>query len=255
MKQAGFAIIALLIAFAILFGGGGNVDTSHRLEAPSSEAFFGTDTLGRDLFARVAGGVGMSVAVAAVSVAFSFTAGVVLSYLYTLQHFPREILLSVSDSLKAVPSIVLALFLASLSGPGVMKLAIAISLGHIADISRTAYSRTASIMGEAFIESERAIGARHSRIFFSAVLPHVIPYLALQCVSVFLSSVIAESTLSYLGCGLPVSLPSLGSILAEARPVLLSAPWMIIFPGCALLLIGTALELIALSFSESHTSS
>ena len=254
MRRAGIMILLLLVVFAFVFGGTGSIDTMQRLLPPSFAEPFGTDTLGRSLLERVAGGLGISLAVASVTSLFSIILGIVLSFLYTLPRFPKEILLSVSDSMKAVPSIVLALFLASISGPGFIKLSIAISLSHIADVSRTSYSRTSFLMNEGFVDAEKCIGAKNSRIFFRVILPHVMPYLTFQGVSIFLSAVITESTLSYLGCGIAAPLPSLGSILAESRPVILSSPWMVLFPALFLLLLGISLELIALSFSEPDTA-
>ncbi len=254
MRRIGLLILLFLLFFALFFGGSGDIDTASRLLPPSGGEPFGTDTLGRSLLERTAGGLGVSLYVASLTAFISVLAGVVLSFLYTLPSFPKEILLSISDSLKAVPSIVLALFFASVAGPGIIRLAVAISLSHIADVSRTSYFCTSALLNEGFVEAERSIGARRSRIFFRIILPHVLPYLAFQGVSVFLSAVIAESTLSYLGCGVEVPLPSLGAILSEARPVMLSAPWMVFFPAMILLLLGIALELIAFSFSDSYSS-
>ena len=254
MRKIGVIILVFLLLFAIFFGGEGIVDTSKRLLSPTLEEPFGTDTLGRSLLERAAGGIAVSLIAASIATVFSLVLGLLLSYLYTLPRFPKEIFLSVSDSMKSIPSIVLALFLASISGPGLMKLSIAISISHISDVSRTAYSRTSVLLKEGYIEAERSIGAGSFRIFFRHLLPHIIPYLAFQGVSIFLSAVIAESTLSYLGCGVQVPTPSLGAILSEARPVMLSSPWMIIFPAFFLLLLGVSLSLIALSLSEADSS-
>lgn len=255
MRKLGIIILILMLIFSISFGGTGTINTSRRLEPPSFEAPFGRDSLGRSIFERTAGGIGMSIYIAAVSTLLSVGLGIVFSYLYTLQHFPKEVFLSISDSMKAVPSIILALFIASISGPGIFKLSIVISLSHIADVSRTAYSRSMILSQDEFIEAERSIGAKNNRIFFCVMLPHIMPYLSFQGASIFLSAVIAESTLSFLGCGIPAPIPSIGSILSEARPVMLQAPWTILFPSFALLLLGVSIELIAMSFSEPDSSS
>ena len=151
MRKCGLVILLFLVIFAILFGGEGSVDTASRLLPPSGDELFGTDTLGRSLLERTAGGVGISLAAATAATVFSVVLGIVLSYLYTMPHFPKEVVLAVSDSMKSVPSIILALFLASVSGPGLMKLALAISVSHISDVSRTAYSRTSVLMKEGYI--------------------------------------------------------------------------------------------------------
>ena len=247
MRKAGIVIVASLLLFSLIFGGEGTIDTAARLIPPSLSEPFGTDMLGRSLLERTAA--------AALVTLFSVLAALVMSYLCTLPRFPHQAVLAAADSLKAVPSIVLALFLSSLSGPGFMKMVIAISLSHISDITRTAYSRTASIMSEEYITASRTVGAGSIRIFIFHILPGILRYIIMQAVSVFLSAVIAESTLSFLGCGIPAPLPSLGSILSEARPAMLSAPWLIAIPASVLLLLGTGLSLIAFSFSESDPSS
>lgn len=254
MRRAGIIILIAVLLFSLAFGGEGDVDASMRLLGPSSSHPFGTDALGRDLLERTARGAFVSISIGAISLLISAAVGTVLAYAYSLPRFPRSALLVLADTFKAVPPMVLALFFAAFAGPGIAKMAIAVSIAHISDISRTAYSRTAALLNEEFIEAERSIGAGSARIFFCHILPHVAPYLALQGVSVFLSAVMAESTLSFLGCGVPVDTPSLGALLAEARPVMMNAPWMVAFPAAVLLLIGLSLELIALSFSESDPS-
>ncbi|MBO8437210.1 MAG: ABC transporter permease [Spirochaetes bacterium] len=253
-RKAGIIMLIAIVLFSVLFGNAGIIETDNRLIPPSLEEPFGTDTLGRSLFERTAAGVGVSILSAFAVMLFSIVIGVMLSFLYTLPHFPEEVILSLSDSLKAIPSIILALFFASISGPGIVKMIIAISISHISDIARTSYTRVSALLSEDFIEAERAIGSSSFKIF-RKMFRHLCPYLSLQAVTVFLSALMAEATLSYLGCGIPVTIPSLGSILAEARPVMLSAPWMIAFPAIVLGLLGLSLELIALSFSELDTSS
>lgn len=254
MRRIGCALLLILIIFSLAFGGTGDVDAFRRLLPPSLEFPFGTDTMGRSLIERTAGGVMVSIAVAASVTALSLLAGIAAAFCFS---FPRlsPVILAVSDCLKAVPSIILALFLSSISGPGIPKLIAAIALSHAADLARTLYPKVRMLQAEPFIEAERGIGAGRMRIFVFHIMPHLKPYLSLQSVSVFLSSVLEESTLSFLGCGVPVPVPSLGSVLSEVRPVMLSAPWAVFFPAAALLLLSVSLCLIALSLSEPDAAS
>ncbi len=252
---AGICIIALLLIFSVIFCGEDAVDTARRLLPPSLSEPFGTDTLGRSLIVRTAGGTLISMGIGFAASFLSVVAGTAAAFCFSLPRFPKSVLLSLSDALKSVPPILLALFLASLSGPGIPKLIIAISVPHIADIARTSYAKVKALRNEGFIEAERSLGAGRARIFMRHMLPHLMPYLSLQGVTVFLSAVISESTLSFLGCGVSVPSPSLGAILAEARPVILSAPWAALFPAAVLLLLSLSLEVIALSLSESDASS
>ena len=92
-------------------------------------------------------------------------------------------------------------------------------------------------------------------MFLRHVLPEVLRSLLYQAISIFSSSILTEASLSFLGCGIPVTIPSVGGILAEARTVMSSAPWMVAFPALALLVIGVLLELAAVGLSESDPAS
>lgn len=254
-RVAGLAMMILLLVFSVSFGGLGEVDTSLRLTPPSGTMPFGTDTLGRSLLERVAAGTGTSLFIGGIVAIASFALGILLALCCFIPGFPRRVAFIFADAVKAVPSIVLALFSASLSGPGILSLAVSLSLAHIADIFRTSYSHASAIMKEPYIDAARCAGVGRVRIFITHVLPPLLPYAAMQSVSSFLSAVIGEATLSFLGCGVPIPIPSLGSILSEARSVILSSPWMMFFPASFLLLLGIALNLIAFSLSDPDPAS
>ena len=156
MRRAGIIILIAVLLFSLAFGGEGDVDASMRLLGPSSSHPFGTDALGRDLLERTAGGAFVSISIGAISLLISAAVGTVLAYAYSLPRFPRSTLLALADTFKAVPPMVLALFFAAFAGPGIAKMAIAVSIAHISDISRTAHSRTAALLNEEFIEAERS---------------------------------------------------------------------------------------------------
>ena len=121
---------------------------------------------------------------------------------------------------------------------------ISLSLSHISDISRTSYAESRRISKEGYVEAARAMNGSTRWIFLHHVLPNMKGYLYEQGISVFLSSIIAESSLSFLGCGVPQPLPSLGSILSDARPVMTEAWWMILFPALIILLLAASLQLL-----------
>ena len=162
-------------------------------------------------------------------------------------------LLGISDGLKSIPSIVLALFASAVFGPGLAILVLSLSLSHIADISRTAYSEYSRIAAEEYIEASRQMKGSRRWIYIHHVLPNMRKYLYEQCVSVFMTSIIAESSLSFLGCGVPQPLPSLGAVLSEARPVMTEAWWLMLFPSIVLILIASSLEMMISDLdSSSH---
>ena len=255
MKKAALIILFTIFVFSLAFGGAGFTDLPIRLMPPSSEHPFGTDMLGRDILSRCALGTLISILIASSVTAISLAFGILLSFLYLHPSFHEGIILSVSDSLKSIPSIVLALFISAIAGPGISVLVVSLSLSHISDISRTSYAESRRISKEGYVEAARAMNGSTRWIFLHHVLPNMKGYLYEQGISVFLSSIIAESSLSFLGCGVPPMVPSLGSVLAEARSVMLSAPWMIAAPAIVLIYTGIALELISSGLSDPDTAS
>lgn len=244
MKKAALIILFTIFVFSLAFGGVGFTDLQIRLMPPSSEHPFGTDMLGRDILSRCALGTLISILIASSVTAISLAFGILLSFLYLHPSFHEGIILSVSDSLKSIPSIVLALFISAIAGPGIAVLVISLSLSHISDISRTSYAESRRISKEGYVEAARAMNGSTRWIFLHHVLPNMKGYLYEQGISVFLSSIIAESSLSFLGCGVPQPLPSLGSILSDARPVMTEAWWMILFPALIILLLAASLQIL-----------
>ena len=250
---AGCIIILAVLSASLAVADGGSVDMSKRLESPSLVHLCGTDTFGRDLAGRLGSGVITSFLIASSATALSLAAGIALSYAFFLRQHPSSLLMTLLFSLKAVPTILLALFLNAVSGPGVMKLIIVLAAGHAADIAETAHSRISVLRNEDFITASLSSGQGMVHVFVFHILPNALRPLLLQGVSIFSASILTEASLSFLGCGVPVTVPSIGSILAEARPVMLNAPWMVLFPSLLLLLAGFALELIVSSLSETDS--
>lgn len=253
--RMGMAILIAILAFAALFAEDTYADGSIRLLPPSSDYPFGTDSSGRDLLGRICGGILVSFSIAIPVTLISAAGGIVLSFGFTVQKFPSAAVLSLSDSMKSIPPIILALFLNALSGPGILKLISALSIGNIPVIARMCHSRISVLRTDGPVMAAECMGIGRMRIFISHILPHLFPYLMLESVSIFSSSILTEASLSYLGCGVPPTLPSLGSILSDARSVVLVRPSMALIPAAILLLLGIALELIAKGLSETYTAS
>ena len=222
-----------------------------RLLPPSAEHLFGTDMLGRDVAFRTAVGTLVSAVIAASVVILSLLSGIILAYCYMHPLFPKGLLLGIADGLKSIPSIVLALFLSAITGPGIPVVVFSLSLSHISDISRTAYSEYLRIAEEGYTEAAIQMKAKRSWIFLHHMLPNMKQYLYEQGVSIFMTAIIAESSLSFLGCGVPQPVPSLGSILSEARPVMMEAWWMILFPSAVLFFLAISLQML---ISETDSS-
>ena len=250
---AGVLIILSILLLAIIFS---TFDSARgdRLLSPSVDHILGTDTLGRDLALRIGRGTLISLSIAFSVTAISLILGIALSFLFFIRDIPSTPLMTVTLMLKTVPPVLLALFLNALTGPGVLKLIIVLSLGNIADIAETAFSDVSVLRSEDYVLASIGLGKSRIKVFAIHVLPNEKSYLLTQGLSIFSASILSEASLSFLGCGVPVTLSTLGSILSEARSVVMSAPWMAIFPSLVLLAIGIGLSLIVSGLSESDTA-
>lgn len=248
--SAGLALFLSLFLLAFLFAAPEPVNTSERLLSPSSVHPFGTDCYGRDLLAVTSSGLCTSFLVASAVTLLSLSLALVLSFALSSRHMPKAPVMFLSDVLKSVPPLVLALFLGSLSGPGLLKLVIALSVSNIPNLARTASSKAPVLREEAYSKAAGQEGMGEAGIFIRHILPQLWPYLMLQSVSVFSSAVLAEASLSFLGAGVPLTLPSLGRLLADSRAFMLSSWWTGLFPSLALFLTGLSLELIGKGMEE-----
>jgi peptide/nickel transport system permease protein len=207
------------------------INPRERLKGISSQHFWGTDHLGRDIFSRVIFGTQLSVLVGG-SVSFlvivvGCAVGLLAGYLTKFDN----IIMRVMDGLMAFPPILLALAIMGAMGTGVFNVIFAISIVMIPRMSRVVRSITLEIREEIFVEAARAIGGGDMYIVVSHIFPNCLHGLAVQATYTFALAVLVEASLSFLGVGPPPSIPSWGNILAETRPFILSYPWMPFLPG------------------------
>ena len=254
-RLGGIIVIALITLLSLLLASAGTAAGSERLLSPSLEHPAGTDTMGRDLAGRVAYGVLVSFSIALPVSVISILLGIALSFAFSVSGFPTIPFLMLSDTMKSLPPVLLALFLNALSGPGMLKLIVALTVGNVPNIARLCHSRMMVLRSDGPSLAALSMGVGRIKVFMTHMLPFLLPYLGTEAVSIFSASILTEASLSYLGCGVPPMIPSLGSILAEARPVMLSAPWMIAFPAVILALIGIVLDMIISGTSETDTAS
>ena len=237
---AGVGILIILsLAFAILppfLEDAYEVDMSRRLSRPSSGHPFGTDTLGRDVLARVVTGGRISL-----SVGFLVT-------LMTLVTALPAALACLHDGI--VDSVLLAILLSVAMGTGVVGIVIALAAVNIPQTARLIRARARAVDSSLFVMAKRAMGVENWRILTGTILPHVLPSLLVQCAFVFSSSILAEAALSFIGAGLPAAVPSWGGILAEGRSVIFEGWWLVVFPSLFILLTVIALNLVADGIEE-----
>ena len=202
-----------------------------------SITFMGTDQLGRDTFSRILYGGRVALKVAAIGVSISLSVGLILGMIAGFG--PRwldNLLLLIFDTVRAFPTIVLALATVALTGPSLEVVLAIVIVTSIPQYARMARTSTLAIRNAEFILAERALGAGHWRIMFHHVMPNVIgPLLVLAAMDIPVVVTI-EAGLSFLGLGVLPPTASWGTILNEGYLAIRDTPWMVVAGGVPLIL-------------------
>jgi peptide/nickel transport system permease protein len=203
-----------------------------------SIAILGTDALGQDLFAQMMDGLRVSLTVGALTLVFAGVVGVLLGLL--AGHFGSWVdlgLMRIADVQLAFPSILLAILIASVLGQGVVNIVIVLSISNWVVFARVTRGQALALKHREYVEAARTLGAGHGHLIFRTLLPGCLaPILVVGTVE-FGQVVLAEAALSFLGVGVPVGTPSLGSTIAKGTDYLTSAWWISTFPGIVLVLL------------------
>lgn len=209
-----------------------NLEPGEQLLPPSSENWFGTDELGRDVFSRVIFGARVSLLVATVAVLFSMVIGIVLGL--TAGYFggvTDYIISGAIDLFWTFPPFLLALAFAAALGAGLTNVILAISVSYWAGFARLMRGQALSMRERQFVEASRALGAKNWRIMFTHVLPNCIAPLIVWASIGVADAVTIESSLSFLGVGTKPPTPSWGYMLSSGILYLGNAPWISTFAG------------------------
>ena len=207
-------------------------------------AVMGTDKLGRDIFARVIYGarvsliVGLSVAVIAVSIGLFI--GLIAGYFRLVD----SIVMRIMDGLMAIPSILLAIALVSLSGATLFTVILAIVIPEIPRVVRLVRSIVLSIREEPYVEAAISVGTPTAKILVRHVLPNTIAPLIVQGTFICGSAILLEAILSFLGVGVPPEIPTWGNIMAQGRDLFQIYPHSIFYPGIFLTLTVLAINML-----------
>ena len=244
----GAVLLILLIAVAIIgpsfVGDPLKISTVNRLRPPSARWWFGTDQFGRDIFVRTIYGARVSLIVgllvATVSSVLGLALGLACGYFRKLD----SLVMRVMDGVMAIPSILLAIALITLTRPGLVIVIVAIVIPEVPRIVRVVRAVVLSIRSTPYIESAIAGGTRSAKLLWRHVLPNTLAPLIVQSTYVCASAMLIEAGLSFLGAGVPPEVPSWGNIIAQGRTFFQIAPWTILIPGVFLLLTVLAVNLL-----------
>jgi peptide/nickel transport system permease protein len=217
-----------------------------RLAPPAPGRWFGTDEFGRDLFGRTVQALRISILVGGLGVAVSTLLGVILGLV--TGYFGKltdAVMMRFLDALLAFPSLLLAIGIAAIVGPGAFGVALALGIVGTPQMARIVRAGTIAERELDYVTAARSIGTPAVLIMIRHILPNILHLVAVQMVLFFVVAVLTEASLSFLGLGIQVPLPSLGSMLDASRDHLTSAPWYALAPGATLTLSVLALNVMA----------
>ncbi|MFK0689233.1 ABC transporter permease [Mesorhizobium sp. IMUNJ 23033] len=251
----GLVIIAIVLAGAILAPWLTGYDPNEQmfdgltLEGaplpPDAKFWLGTDLLGRDLLTRILFGARTSLIIGIVANGVALLIGTLVGV--TAGYFRGWIgsaLMRFTDLMMAFPALLLAICLAAVFEPSLWIVAMVIALVNWVQTARVIYTETSSLAEREFIDAERTIGASAPRILFRHILPHLLPTIIVWGTLGISTTVLLEATLSYLGIGVQPPTASWGNIIFENQTYFQAAPWLVFFPGAAILALALAFNLI-----------
>ncbi len=208
------------------------VDPPNKLKPPSMEHFMGTDHIGRDVFSRVIWGSRISLSVGFVAAAVAVALGVLIGS--TAAYFGGRVddmLMRFTEIIMAFPTFFLLLTIVSIVERSIFNIMLVIGLTSWPSLARMVRGQILSLREPEFTEAARALGATDARIIFRHILPNAMAPVIVSTTMRIGGAILSESSLSFLGLGVPEPYPSWGSILNAGRTYLLQAPWITTFPG------------------------
>ena len=241
-----FFIILALLSFVWTPYDPTRLSIATKLQTPSLTHWFGTDHFGRDMFSMIMVGARVSIAVAFVAVGIGMILGVPLGLYAAARQgsLIDEIIMRGNDLVFAFPSLLLAIMITAVFGPGAVNAIIAIGIFNIPVFARLARGAALSLWTRDFVLAARVAGKTKARISAEHILPNIANLLIVQGTIQFSLAILAEAALAYVGLGAQPPLPSWGRMLADAQTLISLAPHMALFPGFAIIITVLGLNLI-----------
>lgn len=217
---------------------------SNALSYPNSEHWFGTDNYGRDIFSRIIYGSRISLMVGLVAVSIAAVGGTILGAIAAFYNKLDNLIMRIMDIFMGVPSLLLAIAIVSVLGPGVMNLMVAVGISAIPAFARVARSSVLTVKEAEFIEAAKSIGASNIRIIFRHIFPNAFAPVLVQCTLRAANAIIWAASLSFLGLGIRPPSPEWGAMLSAGRQYLRDYWHMTVIPGLAIMITTYALNVV-----------
>jgi len=242
LAMVGLGIVIMLILIAIFANLIAPYDPIERVKeesslSPSRLHLFGTDLLGRDIFSRVIYGSRISIVVGVVAVGISVVIGLFLGALAGYFGSASDaLIMRIADIFFAFPYILGAIAIMTVLGPGIVNIFIAIGILGWASFARIFRGSILSIKNKEYIEAARALGASNHRIIIRHIFPNAFAPIIVYATMNIGTAIIVEAALSFLGIGVQPPTPAWGKMLSESLDYIDIAPWMMLFPGLAIVI-------------------
>ncbi len=221
------------------------IDMSQALQHPSAEHWFGTDSLGRDIFARVLYGARYSLVIGMGSVAIGLIVGVTLGAIAGFYGgVVDQIIMRFVDVFYSIPNIMIAVVIVSLLGTSTVNLLIALSFTCATSFTRIARAAVMTIRDQEYVEAAYALGLPTWKLILKHIIPNCLSPIIVQVTLLIGTTIIAASSLSFLGIGVPQPAPEWGAMLSEGRQHIRDASYICIVPGLAIMFTVLALNLL-----------
>ena len=219
-------------------------DLYQRLQPPSTDHWFGTDDFGRDILSRIVYGSRISLRIGLIAISLALTGGTLFGLVAGYRGGLVDMLIMRSmDLMLAFPSILLAIAIVAVIGPGIENAILAVSIVLVPQFARLVRSSVLTVREATYVEAARALGATESRLLFYSILPNCTAPLIVQTTLGMGTAILDAAGLSFLGLGAQPPVPEWGAMLSGGRELLLRAPWVMTFPGLAIFAVVLGLNL------------
>jgi len=245
----GGALLLIMLFIAVFAPYLGTVDpttlnTPRRTRAPSAEAWFGTDMLGRDIYSRVLYGARVSLTVGFAVAILASVAGLTIGLVSGMVRWADGLIMRVMDGLMSIPSILLAIALMALTRGSIGNVVLAITIAEIPRVSRLVRGVVLSLREQPYVDAAVAAGTRTPMIILRHILPNTLAPMTVQATYICASAMIVEAILSFIGAGVPPIIPSWGNIMADGRALWQAKPFIVFFPAIFLSITVLAVNLL-----------